>query len=112
MAKNIPVVLDSSKLKTNTRKAPTPYKPFKYLDNRISEEDRRKTKQIFETVQGELGHTVFDVNIYTLNLLKVAAPAIGEIIFDVDAGTKSMVQAVDDSGMRYGKDKFLDSVFQ
>ena len=112
MAKNISVILDSAKLKTATRKAPTPYKPFKYLDNRISAENRTTTKKIFEMVQGELAPTVFDVNIYTANLIKVAAPVIGEIIFDVDAGTKSMVQAVDESGMRYGKDKFLESVFQ
>lgn len=112
MAKNISVVLDSSKLKTNTRKAPTPYKPFKFLDNRISEEQRSTTQKIFETVQAELGKTVFDANVYTENLLNIAAPVIGKIIFDVDAGTKSMIQAVDESGMRYGRDKFLDSVFR
>lgn len=112
MAKNVSVILDASKIKTVTRKAPTPYKPFRYLDNRITPEARTTTKQIFLAVQDELGKTIFDVNIYTLNLLKVAAPAIGEIIFSVDAGTKSMLQAVDDSGIRYGIDKFLNSVFR
>ena len=112
MAKNISVILDSAKLKTATRKAPTPYKPFKLLDNRISAEQRTTTKKLFEMVQGELAHIVFDVNVYTANLLKIAAPVIGEIVFDVDAGTKNMTQAVDNSGIRYGRDKFLDSVFQ
>lgn len=112
MAKNISVVLDATRLRTNTRKAPTPYKPFKMLDNRISAENRATTKKLFETVQGELAHTVFDVNIYTANLIKVAAPIIGEVIFDVDAGTKGMVQAVEDVGIRFGRDKFLSLVFQ
>lgn len=112
MAKNVSVILDASKLKTTTRKAPTPYKPFKYLDNRITPEARQVTQKIFLAVQEELGQTIFDVNVYTLNLLKVAAPMIGEIVFDVDAGTKSMVQAVDDSGIRFGIDKFMSSVFR
>ena len=112
MAKNISVILDASKLKTTTRKAPTPYRPFKYLDNRITPEARKITQQMFLAAQAELGGTVFDVNIYTLNLLKIAAPALGEIAFDVDAGTKSMVQAVNDSGIRFGVSKFLNSVFQ
>lgn len=112
MAKNISVILDAAKIKKASRKAPTPYKPFKYLDNRISPENRLITKKIFETVQNELGATFFDVNIYTANLIKIAAPVIGEIVFDVDAGTKGMIKAVEESGIRYGKDKFLDSVFQ
>lgn len=112
MAKNISVILDASKLKTTTRKAPTPYRPFKFLDNRITPEARQITQKIFLAVQEELGGTVFDVNVYTLNLLKVAAPAVGEIVFDVDAGTKSMVQAVEDSGIRFGVNKFMSSVFQ
>lgn len=112
MAKNISLILDSSKIKTATRKAPTPYRPFKLLDNRITPEARATTKKIFETVQGELGKTVFDANVYTLNLLKIAAPTLGEIVFDVDAGTKSMVKAVDESGIRYGIDKFLSAVFK
>ena len=112
MAKNVSVILDASKLKTATRKAPTPYKPFKYLDNRITPEARKITQQLFLAAQEELGKTVFDVNVYTLNLLKVAAPALGEIVFDVDAGTKAMVQAVNDSGIRFGINKFMNSVFQ
>ena len=112
MAKNVSVILDASKLKTSTRKAPTPYKPFKYLDNRITPEARKITQQLFLAAQEELGKTVFDVNVYTLNLLKVTAPALGEIVFDVDAGTKAMVQAVNDSGIRFGINKFMNSVFQ
>lgn len=112
MAKNVSVILDAAKIKTNSRKAPTPYKPFKYLDNRITFEERAKTKKIFEAVQSELGQTIFDVNIYTANLTKIAAPVIGAIVFDVDAGTKGMIQAVDNSGIRYGIEKFFNSVFQ
>lgn len=112
MAKNVHLILDSTKLKTVGRKARTPYRPNKILDNRITPEARVVTKKIFETVQGELGGLIFDVNVYTKNLLTVAAPILGEIQFSVDSGTKNMMKAVDDSGMRYGLDKFLNSVFQ
>ena len=112
MAKNIHLILDSAELKTVGRKARTPYRPNKLFDNRITPEARAITKKIFETVQNELGGLVFDVNIYTRNILKVAAPILGEVQFDVDAGTKHMIKAVNDSGMRYGMDKFLNSVFK
>lgn len=112
MAKNIHLILDSTKLKTVGRKARTPYRPNKTLDNRITPEARNITKKIFETAQSELGGLIFDVNIYTRNLIAIVAPTLGEIHFDVDAGTKGMVKAVDDSGMRYGLDKFLNSVFR
>ena len=112
MAKNIHLILDATKLKTVGRKARTPYRPNKILDNRISEEARSITKKLFETVQDELGNLIFDVNIYTQKMLGVVAPILGEIEFSVDAGTKKMMQAVHDSGIRYGKDKFLNSVFK
>lgn len=112
MAKNIHVVLDTSKHKKMNRKSRVPYRPVKYLDQRITPEERVITQRIYEAVQDELGDLNFDVEVYTQNMLNVAAPIIGEIVFDVDAGTNKMMQAVHDSGIRFGMDKFLTSVFK
>jgi len=51
------------------------------------------------------------VNVLTRNLMQIAAPAIGELEFDVDKQTKILRQIVDNSGIRYGVTKFVESVF-
>ena len=111
MAKHISIVLDSVKPHTNSRKIREPYRPFKMIENKISEENRPKVKKIFETAQNELGATIFDVNVLTRNLLQIAAPTLGEIEFDVDKGTNVLREIVDNSGIRYGISKFMQTVF-
>ena len=111
MAKHVSIVLENVKAHTNSRKIREPYKPFKMIENRISAEVRPQVKKIFETAQDELGQTIFDVNVLTRNLIQVAAPMLGEIEFDVDKGTKVLRNIVDNSGIRYGINKFTATVF-
>jgi len=111
MAKHISIVLDTVKPHTGSRKIKEPYKPCKMLDNRISAEARATAKKLFETAQDGIGRTIFDVNVLTRNLVQIAAPAIGELEFDVDKQTKILRQIVDNSGIRYGVTKFVESVF-
>ena len=111
MAKHIAIVLDGFKPHTNSRKIKEPYKPFKEIEKRIPDEKRGEVKKIFETAQTELGKTIFDVNVLTRSLMQAAAPAIGEIVFDVDKQTKILCDIVDNSGIRYGVGKFMETVF-
>lgn len=111
MAKHITIVLDSVKPHSNSRKIKEPYRPFKIIENKISEENRPKVKKIFEIAQNELGSTIFDVNVLTRNLLQIAAPTLGEIEFDIDKSTKILRDIVDNSGIRYGIGKFMQTVF-
>lgn len=111
MAKNVSVVLAAAKSKLGCRKIKEPYKPSPALMQRISAEDREKTKKLLAVVHEELVTKIFDVNIYTNNLLNIAAPAIGEINFDIDAGTRGMMKVVDESGIRFGINRFLKVIF-
>ena len=111
MAKHTALVLDNVKPHTGSRKVQYAYKPNKLFDNKISGDARLQTKKNFEIAQAELGNTIFDVNILTRDLLNVAAPMLGELEFDVDKSTKVMIQVVDDSGIRYGINKFMNTVF-
>ena len=111
MAKNVAILLENVKPQTGSRKINYAYKPNKIFDNRISADARLQTKKIFEIVQNELSQTVFDVNILTRSLMYVAAPAIGELHFDIDRSTKGMIDVVDNSGIRYGINKFMQTVF-
>ena len=111
MAKHIQMVLDSIKSGNDNRKVTYIYKPNKIFDNRITPEAREKTKNMFQIAQEELGGLVFDVNACTKELLGVAAPMLGDVVFDINASTKEMMQAVDESGIRFGTNKFLKTVF-
>ena len=111
MAKHVQLVLDGLKSTTGSRKVNLVYKPNKMFDHRISAEQREKTKTMFQTAQEELGGTIFDVNACSHDLLEFAAPFLGELHFDIDKSTAAMIQAVDDSGIRFGKDKFMETVF-
>ena len=111
MAKHIQMVLDSIKSGNGSRKVKYIYKPNKTFDNRITPEAREKTKSMFQVAQEELGETVFDVNICSKELLEVAAQILGEIDFDIDSSTKKMLEAVEESGIRFGTNKFLKTVF-
>ncbi len=111
MAKHVQLVLDSIKGVVGSRKVAYIYKPSKMFDSRISAESREKTKTMFQVAQEELGGTVFDVNACSRDLLEFAAPFLGELVFDIDRSTAAMVAAVDESGIRFGKDKFMETVF-
>ena len=111
MAKHTSLVLDNLKTTVGSRKVQYAYKPNKTFDHRISADARLQTKKNFAIVQAELGNTVLDVNVLTRDLLKVAATMLGELEFDADKATKIMIQVVDDSGIRYGINKFMGTVF-
>ena len=111
MAKHVQLVLDSIKGNNGSRKVAYIYKPNKMFDARISADAREKTKTMFQVAQEELGNTVFDVNSCSRNLLEFTAPCLGELVFDIDKSTAAMVAAVDDSGIRFGKNKFMETVF-
>ena len=111
MSKNIHIVLDSVKGNTGSRKVAYIYKPNKKFDLRISKEEREKTKTMFQVAQEELGETVFDVNVCTRPLLDFAANFINELDFDINTSTADMMQAVEDSGIRFGRNRFLETVF-
>ena len=111
MAKHIQMVLDSIKSSNGSRKVKYIYKPNKIFDNRITPEAREKTKNMFQVAQEELGEIVFDVNACSKELLNIAAPMLGEIVFDINSSTKDMMTAVEESGIRFGTNKFLKTVF-
>ena len=111
MAKHVQLVLDSLKASAGSRKVAYIYKPNKMFDAKISPEQREKTKTMFQVAQEELGETVFDVNACSRDLLQFAAPFLGELVFDIDRSTAEMIAAVDESGIRFGKDKFMETVF-
>lgn len=111
MARHVSIVLDQAKLKKSSRKINQPYKTSKLLESKIPADDREKTKKILLVAQGELSATVFDINLFALNLLKIAAPAIEQISFDIDKSTLGMKKVVEESGIRFGVNKFLATVF-
>ena len=111
MAKHVQLVLDSIKLGTGSRKVSYAYKPNKTFDRRIPPEEREKTKTMFQIAQEELGETFFDVNACTKEMFEVVANEIGAITFDIDKSTAEMLQAVHDSEIRFGSNKFLQTVF-
>ena len=66
---------------------------------------------MFQIAQEELSGTVFDVNACTKEMLEVTANEIGAITFDINKSTAEMLQAVHDSGIRFGSNKFVQTVF-
>ena len=111
MAKHVQLVLDGLKSATGSRKVAYIYKPNKMFDHRIPAAEREKTKTMFQVAQEELGGTIFDVNSCSRDLLEFAAPFLGKLHFDINASTAEMLAAVNESGIRFGKDKFLETVF-
>ena len=112
MAKHTQIILDSLKIGgAGSRKIKMTYKPNKMFDNRISAENREKAKTMFEIAQDELGGLNFDVNIFTRKLVEDAAKILGETVFDINKSTADMMTAVEESGIRFGSNKFLKTVF-
>jgi len=111
MAKHVQLVLDTLKSTNGSRKVAYIYKPNKMFDHRIPASEREKTKTMFQVAQEELGGTIFDINACSRDLLKFTAPFLGELHFDINQSTAGMMAAVDESGIRFGKDRFMETVF-
>ena len=111
MSKNVQFVLDSIKTGSGSRKVQYAYKPNKTFDRRIPPEEREKTKSMFQITQELLGGTDFDVNACTKEMLEVTANEIGGLVFDINKSTAEMLQAVHDSGIKFGSNKFVQTVF-
>ncbi len=87
------------------------YSPSKKVDFKISEEGRNQTAEMFKIARDELGVLVLNVDTPTKKHLAIAAMALGNIDFDIDMSTSIMMQVVHDSGIRFGMNKFLETVF-
>ncbi len=96
---------------TNRKILQLKYSPSKKTDFKIPESERPKIAEIFAIARNELGTLVLNVDIPTKKHLAIAAMALGNIEFDIDMSTRRMEKVVEDSGIRFGISKFLETVF-
>lgn len=107
MAKNITLMLELLKRRPSHRKVKLPYKQSRDSRFRISDDDKVKIQKLMDTVHEILGETAFDINISSSNLIRITAFTIGNIKFDITAGTKNMVNVVEESGIRSRRQDLL-----
>lgn len=111
MSKNMHLISEDMKVKVSNRKMTQRYVTPKTDLFRISAEEREKINPVFKVAQEELLTQALDIGIATRKMLNVAAMSFGNIEFDIDAETRLMEKAVEESGIRHGVYKFLDTVF-
>ena len=98
--KSITLMMELLKRKPACRKAQLPYRPDKDSKIRINENEKENVVALMKIVQDELGDKAFDINISSSNLIRISAFTLGNIKFDIDAGTKGMVKVVEESGIK------------
>ena len=95
--KSITLMMELLKRKPSCRKAQLPYRPDK--DSKIKIKDAEK-----DSVKA------FDINISSSNLIRVSAFMLGNIKFDIDAGTKGILKVVEDSGIHSNRAELLKTL--
>ena len=111
MAKNISLLLELLKRRATCRKVVLPYKQARDSRLRLTDEDKVKIQGLMDIAHELLSKTAFDINISSSNLIRISAFTIGNIKFDIHAGTKSMLKIVDQSGIKGGKAR-LTKIFE
>ena len=97
--KSITLMMELLKRKPSCRKAQLPYRPDKDSKIRINENEKENVVALMKIVQDELGDKAFDINVSSSNLIRISAFTLGNIKFDIDAGTKNLKKLVEESGI-------------
>ena len=108
--KSITLMMELLKRKPSCRKAQLPYRPDKDSKIKIKDAEKDSVIALMKIVQDELGDKAFDINISSSNLIRVSAFMLGNIKFDIDAGTKGMVKVVEDSGIHSNRAELLKTL--
>ncbi len=110
MAKSISLMMELLKRKPSCRKVHLPYKQSRDSKIKITDEDRTKIEPLMAIVHEVLGATSFDIHISSSNLIRVSAFTLGNLKFDIDASTKNIRKVVNESEIRFSKDKLLKAL--
>ena len=97
--KSITLMMELLKRKPSCRKAQLPYRPDKDSKIKIKDDEKENVVALMKIVQDELGDKAFDINVSSSNLIRVSAFMLGNIKFDIDAGTKNLKKLVEESGI-------------
>ena len=110
--KSITLMMELLKRKPTCRKAQLPYRPDKDSKIKLKNEDIEKVVSLMQIVQSELGDKAFDINVSSSNLIRVSAFMLGNVKFDIDAGTKIFKKIFDDTGIKSSRTEFLKMLVQ
>lgn len=110
MAKSISLMMELLKRKPSCRKVHLPYKQSRDSKIKITDEDRTRIEPLMAIVHEVLGATSFDIHISSSNLIRVSAFTLGNLKFDIDASTKNIRKVVNESEIRFSKDKLLKAL--
>ncbi len=100
MAKSISLMMELLKRKPSCRKVHLPYKQARDSKLLLKEADKEKIQPLMAIVHEILGDAAFDINVSSSKLIRVSAFGLGNIKFDIDAGTKNILKVVEDSGIK------------
>ena len=113
MAKSISLMMELLKRKPACRKVHLPYKQARDSKLLLKEVDKEKIQVLMSIVHEVLGESAFDINISSSKLIRVSAFGLGNIKFDVNAGTKNITKVIEESGIKSSRDvlvKTLDAM--
>ena len=108
--KSITLMMELLKRKPACRKAQLPYRPDKDSKIRINEDEKENVIALMKIVQDELGDKAFDINISSSNLIRISAFTLGNIKFDINAGTKGIMKVVEESGIKSTRTELLKTL--
>ena len=110
MAKRVKVIpIERNKNIKNNKGRPT-YRTAKSAPINLSESQKAEAIHLFNMMKGILVNTFLDVDINSRRIQSMAAHILGNIEFDIDAGSRPLEQAVHNSNMRGGIQKYLKAI--
>ena len=110
MAKRVKVIpVERDKNIKNNKGRPN-YRTNKSAPIQLSDLQKAEAANLFNMMKNILVNTVLDVDINSRRIQSMAAHILGNIEFDIDAGSRPLEQAVHDSNMRGGIQKYLKAI--
>ena len=104
--KNLPTLTPKDKRLKNAKGRPT-YRTSKTLDLKLTDAQKAEAIQLFNMAKNILVNVTLDVDINTKRVLLTAINVLGDIVFDIDAGSRPLEEAVHKSNIRGGIQKYL-----
>ena len=103
--KYVPKAMKEALLKNN--KGRPSYRSSKNPLISLTEKQQAEAVKLFNMMKNILLHTAIDVDINSRKVQFAAERILGYIEFDIDAGSRPLERAIDNSNMRGGIQKYL-----
>lgn len=94
----------------NNHKTRQKYHASKILDYKMSDLDRKQAEKFFDVAQDSLGNIVFDIDAGTHSLLRAAEKSEFDGHFDIDNASQSLQTAVKNSELQGGLRRWINRI--